>query len=76
MDSTFQGCFNVQTKLSQVSVHDNANSLLRTLNFDTTTPNIATGWVGWRNRPAAQAACLSFVDAVSALGPVNLTFGV
>jgi hypothetical protein len=77
MDSTFQGCFNAHTKLSQVLVHDTVNSqknISRTLYYDTSTPDIATGWVGWGDRPSS-LTCLSCVDVSSALGLINLTFG-
>ena len=76
MDSKFQGCFNVHTKLSQVFVQDTQKNTSRTLDYDTSTSDTAMGWVGQGSRPASlQVACHSFVDVLSALGPVNLTFG-
>ena len=77
MDSIFQGCFNAQAKLSQVFVQDTQKNTLRTLDYDTSLPDVAMGWVGMGSRPASYlAACHSFVNILSALGPVNLTFGV
>ena len=76
MDSIFQGCFSAQAKLSQVFVHDTQQNTSRTLDYDRSMPDIAMGWVGHGPRPATyMAACHSFVNILSALGPVNLTFG-
>jgi hypothetical protein len=76
MDSKFQGCFNAQSKLSQIFVQDNQKNTSRTLDYDTSTPDTAMGWIGYGSRPASfQVACHSFVNILSALGPVNLTFG-
>ena len=75
MDSIFQGCFNAQAKLSQVSVHAQKNSS-RTLDYDTSTSDTAMGWVGKGPRPASYIdACQSFLNIVSALGSVELIFG-
>jgi len=76
MDSTFQGFFNAQTKLSKVLVSDAVDpqkNPSRTFEYDVSSSNIAVGWVGWGRRPTVQT---SFVDIVSALGIINLTFGV
>jgi hypothetical protein len=76
MDSIFQGCFNAQAKLSQVFVQDTRKNTSRTLDYDTSMPNTASGWVGMGSRPASYLdECHSFVNILSALGPVNLTFG-
>jgi len=77
MDSTFQGFFSAQTKLSKVLVSDAVDSQKtpsRTFEYDMLSSNIAVGWVGWGRRPTATTP--SFVDIVSALGLINLTFGV
>jgi len=80
MDSSFQGCFHVQTKISGSFVNDTVDFHKypsRTLDYDTKTPDKAIGWVGWSPRPASIAvACRSYVDILSGLGPVNLTFGL
>lgn len=69
MDNRFQGRFYVQTKLSEVFVRNTS----QTLNYDMVTPYEATGCVGCL--ASSRVGCQSFVDVISALGPVNLTFG-
>jgi len=77
MDDRFQGCFYAQTKLSEVSVQSTVGfqkNISQILDFDSYK---TMGWVGWNRRPtSSQVACQSFVNVLSALGPVNLTFGL
>ena len=76
MDGTFEGCFNVEAKLSQVSVQDTRENASRTIDFHTLLPDIAMGRVSEDPKPPSyQDACFSFVNILSALGPVDLTFG-
>ena len=72
MDSIFQGCFNAQAKLSRVFVQYNQKNTLRTLDSDRSMQDTAMGWIG---KGPKSVACNSFVNILSALGPVNLTFG-
>jgi len=75
MDSTFEGCFNAQAKLSRVFVQDNRKNTSWTLDYDTSLPDIAMGRVSKdSNPPSYLDTCHSFVNILSALGPVNLTF--
>lgn len=85
LDSYYEGSFSVQTKLSQVFVKDTAESPRddpanakrpRTLLYDQILGSRASGWVGWGFRPiGSQRAVQSYVEIVSALGPVSLAFG-
>lgn len=76
--SVFEGCFNLQTKLSRAFVNNIVDSETnRTLYYDMETLQKAVGWVGSGRKPTSlQVACESFVDIISALGPVNVTFGL
>ncbi|KAF8813772.1 hypothetical protein BYT27DRAFT_7083982 [Phlegmacium glaucopus] len=80
MDDRFQGCFYVQTKLSEVFIQssmDLQKNASQILDYDVETPCKAMGWVGWDRRPmSGHIACQSSVTVLSALGPVNLTFGL
>jgi len=76
MDSIFQGFFNAQTKLSEVLVSaavDSQKNPSRTFEYDILSSNIAVGSVGRGGRPTVHS---SSVDIASALGLINLTFGV
>jgi len=85
LDSYYEGSFSVQTKMSQVFVKDTAQSprddpanarRLRTLVYDQIFEARTSGWVGWGFRPmGSHRACQSYVEIVSALSPVTLTFG-
>ena len=70
--------------MSQVFVKDTAQSprddpanagRLRTLAYDQSSEARASGWVGWGFKPMGNHACQSYVEIVSALSPVTLTFG-
>lgn len=84
LDAYYQGTFSAQTKMSQVFVKDTAESprddpananRLRTLVYDQTLEARASGWVGWGPRPMGnQRVVESYVEIVSALAPVTLTF--
>lgn len=85
LDAYYQGTFSAQTKMSQVFVKDTAESprddpanakRLRTLAYDQILEARASGWVGWGYRPmGSQRTAESYVEIVSALSPVTLTFG-
>jgi len=85
LDAYYQGTFSAQTKMSQVFVKDTAESprddpanakRLRTLVYDQTSEARSSGWVGWGFKPMGhQRAVESYVEIVSALAPVTLTFG-
>ncbi|CAA7261668.1 unnamed protein product [Cyclocybe aegerita] len=83
LDETFQGSFSAQSKLSQTNVQDTVSERAvspfggsRTIVYDQKTINRATGWVGWGQRPLShQLLVRSYVEILSALSPVNLTFG-
>ena len=74
MDGTFEGCFNAEAKLSRVSVHQTQKNTSRTLDYDTLLPDLAMGKVS-KDPKRNLDACDSFVNILSALGPVDLTFG-
>lgn len=75
MDGIFEGCFTARAKLSQVFVQDIRKNTSRTLDYDTLLPDFAMGKVSKDPKPSNLDTCHSFVNILSALGPVNLTFG-
>lgn len=85
LDAYYQGTFSAQTKMSQVFVKDTAESprddpanagRVRTLTYDQNSNARTSGWVGWGFRPMGnQRTVESYVEIVSALGPVTLVFG-
>ena len=76
MDGIFEGCFNVEAKLSQVVVQDSRQNASRTIDYHTLLPDIAMGTVSKDPKPPSYLdSCFSFINILSALGPVDLTFG-
>jgi hypothetical protein len=76
VDGIFNGCFNARAKLSQVFVQDNRKNTSRTLDYHTSLTDNAMGRVGKDPKPPEPPdTCHSYVNIVSVLGPVNLTFG-
>ena len=76
MDGIFEGCFSVQAKLSKVFVQDARENNSRTIDYETSSPDLVIGRVSNDPKPPSyQDACHSVVNIMSALKPVNLTFG-
>ncbi|TFK44400.1 hypothetical protein BDQ12DRAFT_593863 [Crucibulum laeve] len=81
MDPKFEGTFNVQSKMAEVTVQEgrdgpdpSGKNRIRTLKYDINSPipTKATGWVGWDPNSAAQG----YVEIVSSLSPVTLALGL
>jgi hypothetical protein len=76
MDGIFNGYFNAQAKLSQVFVQDNLKNTSRTIDYRTSLPDNVMGRVSKDSDPPDPPdKCHSYINIVSVLGPVNLTFG-
>ncbi|KAF9568062.1 hypothetical protein CPC08DRAFT_625944 [Agrocybe pediades] len=87
LDSAFAGTFSAKTKMSRVTVsglgpnstnstsHDKVSS--RTVMYKQNTVDTVVGWTGWNTKPPMRNShkAQSYVDVVSALGPVSLSFG-
>ncbi|KAF4620425.1 hypothetical protein D9613_000396 [Agrocybe pediades] len=87
LDSAFAGTFSAKTKMSRVTVsglgpnstnstsHDKVSS--RTVMYKQNTVDAVVGWTGWNTNPPMRNShkAQSYVDVVSALGPVSLSFG-
>ena len=86
LDASYAGTFAAKSKMSLVTVSGLGNSTTnkgsfvgnssRTVIYDQKTLDHVAGWVGWGTRPVkSRSSTQSYVDIVSALGPVSLTFG-
>ncbi|KDR75236.1 hypothetical protein GALMADRAFT_157094 [Galerina marginata CBS 339.88] len=74
LDATYQGSFSARTKLSQVTLFATRNN--RSIEYDLNSGDMATGWTGFGPRPMRNSPTRqSYVEVVSALSPVKLTFG-
>ncbi|KAJ2922725.1 hypothetical protein H1R20_g14367, partial [Candolleomyces eurysporus] len=83
LDSKFEGMFNVQTKLDQVTIRNGTISRgggksaakERVISFDQRSPGRAMGWVGWGQRQPQRTFGQGRIEIVSSLSPITLDLG-
>ncbi|KAJ7595031.1 hypothetical protein C8J56DRAFT_822177 [Mycena floridula] len=83
MDHKYFGAFDVQTKLSAMTVKHSEDpsadptgqKRIRTLKVDPSSPIRTRGWIGWGARPMIWDPSQGMVTVVSSLSPVLLRLG-